>query len=202
MPTIVIKLKVGPGHLHPAVPGTWSSSNVYTSSKIRKDRYFYCVIFGNVGLNMQCLQFSNELLFKSNSSLRSELLIKVLPTNLPPNLLMIRYLAILLLRSGLLSPLNTFMSWFEIGFVILLSPFAGLRVKPLAGLLPPLLSPLAHPCSPPCSPPCWLLPPTHNKMTDTDARLLLLATLMQHSLTLLMRLGHLLLVTHRGVLKQ
>ena len=142
MPTIVIKLKVGPGHLHPAVPGTWSSSNVYTSSKIRKDRYFYCVIFGNVGLNMQCLQFSNELLFKSNSSLRSELLIKVLPTNLLTNLLMIRYLAILLLRSGLLSPLNTFMSWFEIGFVILLSPFAGLRVKPLAGLLSPLLSPL------------------------------------------------------------
>ena len=28
-------------------------------------------------------------------------------------------LAILLLRSGLLSPLNTFISWFEIGFVIL-----------------------------------------------------------------------------------
>ena len=28
-------------------------------------------------------------------------------------------LAILLLKSGLLSPLNTFISWFEIGFVIL-----------------------------------------------------------------------------------
>ena len=107
-----------------------------------KRQIFYCVIFGNVGLNMQCLQFSTELLFKLNSLLRSELLIKVLPTNLPTNLLMIRYLAILLLRSGLLSPLNTFMSWFEIGFVILLSPFAGLLVKPLAGLLSPLLSPL------------------------------------------------------------
>ena len=86
--------------------------------------------------------------------------------------MMFFYLAIRLLRSGLLSPLNTFMSWFEIGFVIFFS--------------------LA----------CWLFTPTHNKMTDTDARLLLLATLMQHSLTLLMRLGHLLLVTHAGVLKQ
>ena len=152
MPTIVIKLKVGPGHLHPAVPGTWSSSNVYTSSKIRKDRYFYCVIFGNVGLNMQCLQFSNELLFKSNSSLRSELLIKVLPTNLPPNLLMIRYLAILLLRSGLLSPLNTFMSWFEIGFVILLSPLLACLSNPFADLSHPLLT-LVHHLALPLAPP-------------------------------------------------